>query len=71
MAHTDNSGGAAEQSRRTRGRLRNLGLYLIAEGVRSEQLILRSFAANRPKADNSTADGRLSNNRVEIVERPR
>lgn len=70
VAHTDNTGVEAEQSRRTRGRLRSIGVFLIDQGVRSEQLVLRSFGAKRPKVDNNNIEGRRINNRVEVFERP-
>ena len=71
VSHTDNTGTEAEQSRRTRGRLKSIGIYLVSKGVRSRQLVLRSYAAKRPKFDNATVQGRRANNRIEIVERPR
>ncbi|MFK7893429.1 MAG: OmpA family protein, partial [Granulosicoccus sp.] len=71
VAHTDDSGTQAEQSLRTRTRLRALGLYLVDKGVSKDQLILRSFGGNRPRNDNSTEAGRKANNRIEIFERPR
>ena len=70
-AHTDSTGSEIEQSRRTRGRLRSLGVYLVNSGVRSDQLVLRSFAAKRPIFDNNSEQGRLDNNRVEVFEFPR
>ena len=70
-SHTDATGSETEQSRRTRGRLRSVGVYLVNQGVRSNQLVLRSFAAKRPEFDNNTEQGRLDNNRIEVFEFPR
>jgi len=70
-SHTDNSGSEAEQSRRTRGRLRSIGEYLVSKGVRSDQLVLRSLAGTRPAFNNATQQGRQANNRVEVFEKPR
>lgn len=71
VSHTDATGSETEQSRRTRGRLRSVGLYLVDQGVRSRQLVLRSFAAERPRVSNDTEQGRRANNRVEVIEKPR
>ena len=71
VAHTDTTGTEIEQTRRTRGRLRSIGLYMVSQGVRSRQLILRSFGSERAKFDNNTEQGRIANNRVEVVEKPR
>ena len=69
-AYTDSSGSVIEQARRTRGRLRSIGLYLVDKGVRARQLVLRSFAAENPAYDNNTLAGRRANNRIEINENP-
>ena len=70
QAYTDNSGSPTEQARRTRGRLRSIGVYLVNKGVQTRQLVLRSFAADNPAYDNETLAGRRANNRLEISESP-
>lgn len=70
-AHTDNEGDARSQAVLTRGRLKTLGLYLVERGVSANRLALRSFGGSRPLFDNATEEGRASNNRIEILERPR
>lgn len=71
VAHTDNSGSEAEQSVRTRTRLKTIGTYLVSRGATTDQLILRSFGAKRAKYGNQTEAGRRANNRVEVFESPR
>jgi len=70
IAHTDSSGSAQDQSSLTRQRLRSLGTYLVGQGVSQDRLLLRSFGGTRPAFDNSTAQGRQRNNRIEIFENP-
>ncbi len=70
-SHTDNEGDVRSQAILTRGRLKTVGTYLLEKGVRANRLILRSFGGSRPLFDNATEEGRASNNRFEIFERPR
>ena len=70
-AHTDNEGDVRSQAILTRGRLRTVGMYLVERGVSANRLALRSFGGSRPLFDNATEEGRASNNRFEILERPR
>lgn len=48
---------------------RSLAVYrhFIARGVRGSLLLMESFGSHRPEYDNSTADGRRRNRRVDIV----
>ena len=70
VAHTDNSGSESEQSALTRQRLRSIGLYLVSRGISQDRLLLRSFGGKRPAFDNTTAEGRRRNNRIEVFENP-
>jgi len=70
-SHTDNEGDVRSQAILTRGRLKTIGMYLVDGGVSANRIVLRSFGGSRPLFDNSTAEGRASNNRIEILERPR
>jgi len=70
-AHTDNAGDVRSQAILTRGRLKTVGTYLVNRGVRANRLVLRSFGGSRPLYDNSSPEGRESNNRFEVLERPR
>ncbi len=69
-SHTDNDGDVRSQAVLTRGRLRTVGTYLVDRGVRANRLVLRSFGGSRPLYDNATQEGRDSNNRIEVLERP-
>lgn len=70
-SHTDNEGDVRSQAILTRARLKTVGMYLVDRGVSANRLVLRSFGGSRPLFDNATAEGRASNNRIEILERPR
>lgn len=70
-SHTDNEGDVRSQAILTRGRLRTVGTYLVNRGVRANRLVLRSFGGSRPLFDNVSQEGRDSNNRIEVLERPR
>ena len=70
VAHTDNVGTEAGQSELTRQRLRSIGVYLVRHGINQERLLLRSYGGSRPVFDNSTAEGRRRNNRIEVFENP-
>ena len=68
-AHADDQGTVRDQAILTRGRLREMGTYLVRKGVRSNRLVLRSFGGTRPLYDNSTPQGRDANNRIEVFEK--
>ena len=70
-SHTDNEGDVRSQAILTRGRLKTIGMYLVDGGISANRIVLRSFGGSRPLFDNNTAEGRASNNRIEILERPR
>ena len=67
-AHSDNRGSVRDQAILTRARLRTVGTYLVSRNIRANRLVLRSFGGSRPLFDNSIAEGRANNNRIEVVE---
>lgn len=69
-AHSDDAGSAREQAIITRGRLRTVGTYLVAQGINANRVGLRSFGGSRPLYRNDTPTGRADNNRIEILEKP-
>lgn len=67
-AHTNDQGTIREQAILTRARLRTMGTYLVSKGAKANRLVLRSFGGTRPLYDNASAEGRVGNNRIEVIE---
>lgn len=65
--HTDTSGSPDLNNRLSYDRARSVAAYLTAAGVPYQKLYVRGVGGREPKADNSTAQGRSENRRVEIV----
>jgi hypothetical protein len=69
--HTDTQGGEALNMRLAERRARAVRDGLLRLGVPRANLHLQAHGSSRPVADNSTAEGRLLNRRVEVrVEQP-
>jgi OmpA-OmpF porin, OOP family len=64
--HTDNQGDAAHNQALSQNRSASVIAWLNAHGVDASRLASQGFGANRPVADNATANGRALNRRVEI-----
>lgn len=69
--HTDSDGNAASNQTLSENRANSVKQSLAKFGVRGEVLQTRGYGANKPKTDNSTAQGKFSNRRIEysIVKR--
>jgi outer membrane protein OmpA-like peptidoglycan-associated protein len=65
--YTDSTGSADFNQTLSEKRADGVLNYLNSQGVDSSSLSARGFGAANPVADNSTADGRQKNRRVEIV----
>ncbi|MDR0668795.1 MAG: OmpA family protein [Treponema sp.] len=66
--HTALAGSAAGRQELSVQRAAAVASYLIDRGVRSgERVVVRGYGAERPVADNATAEGRERNRRVEIT----
>ncbi|MNP79807.1 Outer membrane porin F precursor [compost metagenome] len=65
--HTDSVGSDAYNQRLSQKRAQSVTDYLIESGVpRSNFVSVTGMGESQPVADNSTADGRAQNRRVEI-----
>lgn len=64
--HTDNIGGDAYNQRLSESRAKAVMEYFIANGVDPARLSSKGFGKEFPIADNSTAQGRKLNRRVEL-----
>jgi outer membrane protein OmpA-like peptidoglycan-associated protein len=66
IGHTDNVGSAAFNQQLSEQRAQSVANALITRGVQSERIVAYGFGLTQPIADNSTAEGRARNRRVEI-----
>jgi outer membrane protein OmpA-like peptidoglycan-associated protein len=66
QGHTDNTGSRAVNERLSAERAQSVSNFLSGQGIASNRLTTQGFAFDVPIADNSTADGRAKNRRVEI-----
>jgi outer membrane protein OmpA-like peptidoglycan-associated protein len=65
--HTDDVGSATANNELSLRRAIAVRDYLISQGVAASAIDVAGLGSSRPAADNSTADGRAKNRRVEIV----
>lgn len=65
--HTDASGSPERNAELAQERAEAVASYLSARGVPREAMTVEGVGPERPIADNTTAEGRASNRRVEIV----
>ena len=65
--HTDNVGSDATNSELSLRRAISVREYLVSLGVPAASFEVEGFGPYRPVADNTTAEGRARNRRVEIV----
>jgi len=65
--HTDSRGSSQHNLHLSEARAETVARFLTSRGVSSDQLTIQGIGAGRPVDDNSTADGRAHNRRVEIV----
>lgn len=65
--HTDNVGADETNIPLSERRANAVRDYLLKKGISASQVETKGFGAGKPIADNSTADGKAKNRRVEIV----
>ena len=70
QGYTDSRGNAADNDRLSLKRAQSVRDYLVTRGIPSAKATAEGLGANKPVADNATADGRAENRRVEIVVTP-
>jgi outer membrane protein OmpA-like peptidoglycan-associated protein len=67
---TDSQGSAASNQTLSQARAQSVRDYLVAHGVASDRVTAQGFGPGNPVADNTSAEGRANNRRVEIVIQP-
>lgn len=65
--HTDNVGNDATNIPLSERRAKAVRDYLLKKGISTSQVETKGYGAEKPIADNTTADGKAKNRRVEIV----
>ncbi|NVK03241.1 MAG: PD40 domain-containing protein [Flavobacteriia bacterium] len=65
--HTDNRGDGNYNMDLSRRRARSIVEFLVGAGIDQDRLEARGFGDTKPKADNSTAEGRALNRRTEMT----
>jgi outer membrane protein OmpA-like peptidoglycan-associated protein len=65
--HTDNQGSAEYNQALSEKRAQNVMEFLIEQGIQPHRLSAVGYGLTRPVADNSTAEGRQKNRRVDLV----
>jgi outer membrane protein OmpA-like peptidoglycan-associated protein len=65
--HTDSTGSVATNNALSLQRAMSVRDYLVGQGIPASRIDVAGFGSSMPSGDNSTADGRARNRRVEIV----
>jgi outer membrane protein OmpA-like peptidoglycan-associated protein len=68
--HTDSQGQPAYNQDLSQRRAESVRDYLVSRGMAADRVTAQGFGLTRPIADNSSAEGRANNRRVEIVVEP-
>lgn len=66
VGHTDNTGSAQLNQRLSVNRANSVLNYLASKGIAADRMTSEGRGFNDPIADNSTAEGRAQNRRVEV-----
>ncbi len=64
--HTDNTGNPADKLELSLNRAESVRAYLIQRGIDRRRLRVKGYGMSRPRASNSTSEGRRANRRVEF-----
>lgn len=64
--HTDNTGSRAVNERISKERAEAVANFLVGNGISRSRITTEGLAYDQPVADNSTAEGRAQNRRVEV-----
>lgn len=67
QGHTDSTGTVEYNQSLSERRAQSVAKYLTAQGIASSRITTKGFGKSAPKYDNSTAEGRAQNRRVEFL----
>ncbi|WP_417888000.1 OmpA family protein [Zunongwangia sp.] len=65
--HTDNTGSASYNLTLSKNRAQSVTNYLVDKGISGSRFDTKWYGQSQPKYDNSTAEGRSKNRRVELA----
>jgi len=65
--HTDNVGNSQDNLVLSYQRAKSVMDYLIMRGISADRMVAKGYGKDRPVTSNSTAEGRATNRRVEII----
>jgi outer membrane protein OmpA-like peptidoglycan-associated protein len=68
--HTDDAGEADYNQRLSERRARAVSYFFTKSGVAAERIVIFGYGESQPIADNSSAKGRATNRRIEILLEP-
>jgi outer membrane protein OmpA-like peptidoglycan-associated protein len=68
--YTDSQGAAAFNQDLSQRRAESVRAYLVSHGIAADRVTSQGFGPSKAIADNTTAEGRANNRRVEIVVQP-
>lgn len=66
VGYTDSTGSAQKNLKLSQGRADAVKAYLVKKGVAADRISSKGMGADNPIADNTTAEGRAKNRRVEV-----
>ena len=66
QGHTDNTGNSAYNMKLSDKRAAAVKAYLVSKGIAADRLEAKGYGDTMPVADNSTAEGRNANRRIEF-----
>jgi len=69
--HTDSQGGATYNQDLSQRRAQSVRDYLVSRGIAADRVTSQGFGPSRSIAENTSAEGRANNRRVEIVVEPK
>ena len=69
--HTDSQGTAAANQDLSQKRAQAVRDYLVTRGIAGDRVTAQGFGPTRPIGENTSAEGRANNRRVEIVVQPK
>ena len=67
QGYTDSRGSSSRNLDLSQRRAEAVRSYLVSRGVPSDRIVAKGMGPDRPVADNTSAEGRAQNRRVEIV----